>query len=107
MKYTWYEYQKALGIQKTFEKERDLIKHQRVSRKYTMIDCNTLSDVCWLKRYELNQHMYAYMKCNEKFDGWIYKLKNDLLKIRLQYYKEKKNNKIHKLCNKKIYESIK
>ena len=92
MGFTWNDYQKALNIVKTFEKERSEIQKLRRGFNYQ----RTLNDIIWQKRVELNKLCYEIMlipsvQKKEVGEDFLNKLiedeKTKLLIIRKRQYK--------------------
>lgn len=95
MKFSWKEYQSALNVIKTFDKEREEIKQQRRNFNWA----RTYDDIIWGKRIQISNEEYAIRNLSKKrrdeigenfFIEIIASMKNDLLKIRFKAMEKKK-----------------
>jgi hypothetical protein len=92
MIYTWNEYQEALNIVKTFEKEREKIKSDIINFNWE----RTYDDIIWKRRIAISKEEYIIRKLTperrtylgeEFLKKYIDDMKKDLLKIRYEKFK--------------------
>jgi len=87
---TWNEYQNALNVVKTFEREREELKSKRRNFNWK----RTMNDIVWEKRMSLNKEMYdcgklsieAKLKLDMCWinDSYLPQLKKELYELRLK-----------------------